>query len=78
MVQEAVQNAPVPYANLTPVDDKWNASVLRIATNYIVAWGERQRIQKEPARTFIITNWGGAMDVGESLAEIDAIMGYQS
>ena len=71
-----VQAAPVPYATIHPTDDLYHANLLRLNTSLIAAWGTRQRLPGEDPRTYVIMNWGGAIDVTETLAQIDALMGY--
>jgi len=70
------QAAPVPYATVHPNDDNYRAVLLRLSTASIGAWGTRVRSADVPDQTYIMMTWGFAIDVTETLAQIDALMGY--
>jgi hypothetical protein len=66
---------PLMYMNLHPLAPMSDYE-LRIATQHIGAWGSRVRNPGEPPRSFVATIWGEYFDAAETLAELDAIMGY--
>lgn len=73
----SIEGAPVQYLTVTPTDDlRFSATLLRIATSHVGAWGTRERNPGEPPRTFILFAWGLGLDVLEPLAVIDTAMGY--
>ena len=71
-----VQAAPVPYTTIHPADDRFRANILRVSTTNIAAWGTRTRSVDLPNQTYVIMSWGEGIDVSETLAQIDAVMGY--
>jgi len=66
--------APVPYLTLHPREP--NYEIARLATAHVGGWGTYYRNPGEPIRTFVVTIWGQMFDAAETLAEIDAAMGF--
>jgi len=71
-----VQAAPVPYATVHPTDDRFRTNLMRVSTADIAAWGTRTRSSEIPNQTYLIMAWGEGFDVSETLAQIDALMGF--
>lgn len=74
MTQEPTA-APVQYLTLHPLAQ--TVDIVRIATQHVGGWGEHYRNLGEPPRTYVITVWGQEFDCAESLAELDALMGFE-
>jgi hypothetical protein len=69
-----VEGAPLTYMTLHPLVPEQEA--VRLATVHIGAWGAHVRNTGEPPRSFVTTVWGATFECSETVAELDAIMGY--
>jgi hypothetical protein len=53
-----------------------SATQTRLVTTWIALWGERLEAADTDPRTFIVMSWGERFDIGETLADLDALLGF--